>query len=125
MDVWLRGVRGAITVESDTPEAILDATRELLRAMLDANGVDDFEAIAAIFFTTTPDLTATFPAEAARDLGMDMVPLICNTEIPVPNRLPRVVRVMLQLNTRKAQREIRHVYLRDAQRLRPDLTSAQ
>lgn len=125
MDVWLRGVRGAITVEADTPDAILDATRELLRAMLDANGVDDFEAIAAIFFTTTPDLTATFPAEAARDLGMDMVPLICNTEIPVPNRLPRVVRVMLQLNTRKDQRAIRHVYLRDAQRLRPDLTSAQ
>ncbi len=125
MDVWLRGVRGAITVEADTPEAILEATAELLRAMLEANAIDDFEAIAAIFFTTTPDLTATFPAEAARDLGMDMVPLICNTEIPVPNRLPRVVRVMLQLNTRKAQREIRHVYLRDAERLRPDLVSAQ
>lgn len=125
MDVWLRGVRGAITVDADTPDAILEATRELLRAMLDANDVEDHEAIAAIFFTTTPDLTATFPAEAARDLGMDMVPLICNTEIPVPNRLPRVVRVMLQLNTRKGQREIRHVYLRDAQRLRPDLTSAQ
>ena len=125
MDVWLRGVRGAITVEADTPEAILEATAELLRAMLEANEIDDFEAIAAIFFTTTPDLTATFPAEAARDLGMDMVPLICNTEIPVPNRLPRVVRVMLQLNTRKAQREIRHVYLRDAERLRPDLVSAQ
>ena len=123
--LWLRGIRGATTVAADEPEAILAATRELLQEMLARNGIDDFEPIAAIFFTTTPDLSATFPAEAARDLGMTMVPLLCNQEIPVPGRLARVVRVMLQLNTHKGQAEVQHVYLRDAVRLRPDLSSAQ
>ena len=122
---WLRGVRGATTVERDEPEEILEATKELLEQMLSANGVHDFEPIAAIFFTTTPDLKSTFPAEAARRLGMDMVPLICNQEIPVPNRLPRAVRVMLQVNTTKSQREMKHIYLREAVKLRPDLVSAQ
>lgn len=121
----LRGIRGAISVAADEPEAILAATRELLVAMLERNGIDDFEPIAAIFFTTTPDLTATFPAEAARALGMTKVPLLCNQEIPVPGRLPMVVRVMLQLNTNKAQDEIQHVYLGAAAGLRPDLSSAQ
>lgn len=125
MERWLRGIRGATTVDADEPEMILAATRELLREMLDANGIDDYDAIAGIFFTTTPDLISTFPAEAARDLGMDMVPLICNQEIPVPNRLPRAVRVMLQVNTGKRQHEMRHVYLREATSLRPDLVSAQ
>jgi chorismate mutase len=125
MERWLRGVRGAITVERDEPELILEATRELLTAMLEANGIADHETIGAIFFTTTPDLTSTFPAEAARELGMNMVPLICNQEIPVPNRLPRAVRVMMQINTLKRQDEIQHIYLRDARRLRPDLSSAQ
>ena len=123
--LWLRGIRGATTVAADEPEAILAATRELLQEMLARNGIDDFEPIAAIFFTTTPDLNATFPAEAARDLGMSMVPLLCNQEIPVPGRLARVVRVMLQLNTHKRQAEVQHVYLRDAVKLRPDLSSAQ
>lgn len=121
----LRGIRGAISVAADEPEAILAATRELLVAMLERNGIDDFEPIAAIFFTTTPDLTATFPAEAARALGMTKVPLLCNQEIPVPGRLPMVVRVMLQLNTSKTQDEIQHVYLGAAAGLRPDLSSAQ
>ncbi len=122
---WLRGVRGATTVERDEPGLILDATRELLERMLSANGIRDFEPIAAIFFTTTPDLKSTFPAEAARGLGMDMVPLICNQEIPVPDRLPRAVRVMLQVNTTKSQGEMKHIYLREAVKLRPDLVSAQ
>lgn len=121
----LRGIRGATTVERDEPGPVLSATRELLREMLAQNDIDEFEPIAAIFFTTTPDLVSTYPAEAARELGMDMVPLICNQEIPVPGRLPRVVRVMLQLNTAKGQREVRHVYLREATALRPDLVSAQ
>jgi chorismate mutase len=125
MERWLRGIRGATTVDRDEPEAILEATRELLAAMLEGNGIDDFEEIAAIFFTTTPDLVSTFPAEAARELGMDMVPLICNQEIPVPGRLARVGRVMMQVNTRRSQREMRHVYLRGAAALRPDLVSAQ
>ncbi len=122
---WLRGIRGATSVEEDTPTAILKATRELLVAMLEANDIDDFEVIAAIFFTTTPDLTSTFPAEAARDIGMDMVPLICNQEIPVPGRVPRCVRVMMQVNTLRGQNEMRHVYLGAARALRPDLSSAQ
>lgn len=125
MERWLRGIRGAITVGRDEPDEVLAATRELLREMLRVNEVRDFDEIAAIFFTTTPDLVSTYPAEAARDLGMDMVPLICNQEIPVAGRLPRVVRVMMQVNTTRTQREMRHVYLRDAVQLRPDLTSAQ
>lgn len=125
MDVWLRGIRGATTVAEDRPELVLEATRELLSAMLDGNDIDDFDALAAIFFTSTPDLVSAYPAEAARELGMDLVPLICNQEIPVPGRLPRVVRVMMQVNTRRAQHEMRHVYLREAARLRPDLVSAQ
>ncbi len=122
---WLRGVRGATTVAEDVPELVLEATRELLTAMLEANGVVDFDVIASIFFTTTSDLTSTFPAEAARELGMNMVPLLCNQEIPVPGRLKRCVRVMMQVNTRRSQSEMVHVYLREARALRPDLTSAQ
>lgn len=122
---WLRGIRGATTVAEDTPELILEATRELLLELLAANDIDDYEAIASIFFTTTPDLKATFPAEAARAIGMTLVPLICNQEIPVPGRLPRCVRVMMQVNTQKTQAEMVHVYLRDARALRPDLVSAQ
>jgi chorismate mutase len=125
MERWLRGIRGATTVDQDDPGAILEATRELLAAMLEGNDIDDFEVIASIFFTSTPDLVSTFPAEAARELGMDMVPLICNQEIPVPGRLARVVRVMMQVNTERSQREMRHVYLRGAAALRPDLVSAQ
>lgn len=125
MERWLRGIRGATTVERDEPALVLEATRELLTTMLEANGVSDHEVIASIFFTTTPDLVSTFPAEAARELGMDMVPLICNQEIPVPGRLPRAVRVMMQVNTVRRQREMKHVYLRGAAALRPDLVSAQ
>ena len=121
----MRGIRGATTVEQDEPALILAATRELLEAMLRENDIGDFEVIASIFFTTTPDLKSTFPAEAARALGMDLVPLMCNQEIPVPNRLAKAVRVMMQVNTTKTQREMRHIYLREAVRLRPDLVSAQ
>lgn len=121
----LRGVRGATTVDADRAADILSATRELLQALLDANDIRDFEPIASIFFTTTPDLSATFPAEAARELGMKMVPLICNQEIPVPGRLPRCIRVLLQVNTTRSQADMRHIYLREAQSLRPDLVSAQ
>jgi chorismate mutase len=122
---WVRGIRGATTVSDDKAELVLEATEELLREMLSANGIEEFEPIAAIFFTTTPDLRSTFPAEAARRLGMTLVPLLCNQEIPVPNRVPRAIRVMMQVNTRKSQAEMRHIYLRGAKGLRPDLVSAQ
>jgi chorismate mutase len=121
----VRGIRGATTVEEDRADLVLEATRELLVTMLERNGIESFDAIAAIFFTTTPDVRSTFPAEAARALGMTMVPMLCNQEIPVPGRLGMAVRVMLQLNTSKRQDEIRHVYLRGATVLRPDLVSAQ
>lgn len=121
----IRGVRGATTAERDEPELVLEATRELLREMLEQNGITDFGLISAVFFSTTRDLTSTFPAEAARALGMTMVPLMCFSEIDVPGRTPRAIRVMLQFHTDKGQDEIRHVYLREAVALRPDLSSAQ
>lgn len=121
----VRGIRGATNVAADTPAEIVSATRELLTEILRANQLDTFEDIASIYFTTTTDLVATFPAEAAREMGMDQVPLLCASEIAVPNRLQRCIRVLLHVNTEKSQREICHIYLRDAKRLRPDVKSAQ
>lgn len=121
----VRGIRGATSASADTREVILGATRELLNEMLRANGVSDFDDIASILFTTTPDLTATFPAEAARELGMNSVPLLCASEIAVPGRLPRCIRVLMHLNTDKRAGDIVHVYLREARSLRPDMHSAQ
>lgn len=120
-----RGIRGATTVDADTPEQILSATRELLEELLRANSIADFDEIVSAIFTTTTDLTSTFPAEAARKLGMHQVPLLCAQEIPVPASMPRCIRVLLHVNTEKTQSEIVHVYLREAKRLRPDVKSAQ
>ncbi len=122
---WVRGLRGATTVTADEPELILEATRELLVAMLEQNEITDFALISSVFFTATQDLTSTFPAEGARAIGMTSVPLLCFQEIPVPDRLSRCIRVMLLLHTPKAQDAMRHVYLREAKSLRPDLVSAQ
>ena len=113
----VRGVRGATTVEANTVEAVLDATRELLGAMLKANEID-VEYVASAFFTTTPDLNAEFPALAARHLG---VALICAAEISKPGALPMCLRILLHVNTDKANGEIKHIYLRGARVLRPDL----
>ncbi|AEB11910.1 chorismate mutase [Marinithermus hydrothermalis] len=121
----VRGIRGAITVEHDTPEAIHAATRELLKAILEANGIQSYDELAAIIFTVTPDLSSAFPAEAARQLGMHRVPLLSAQEVPVPGALPRVIRILALWNTQTAQDQVRHVYLREAARLRPDLESAQ
>ncbi len=121
----VRGIRGAITVEEDRPEAILEATAELLAKMLEANGIQSYEELAAIIFTVTEDLTSAFPAEAARRLGMHRVPLLSAREVPVPGSLPRVIRVLALWNTDTPQDRVRHVYLREAVRLRPDLESAQ
>lgn len=121
----VRGVRGATTVETDRSDAILTATRELLQEILDRNGIAEFDQIVSAVFTTTPDLTSTFPAEAARALGMQHVPLLCASEIAVPGAMPRCIRVLLHVETPRSPREVVHVYLRDAKRLRPDVTSAQ
>ncbi len=116
-----RGVRGAIQVSENRAEIILAATKELLNAILDANPTLRVEDIASVFFSVTPDLQAAFPAQAARELGWDQVPLMCMCEIPVPNSLPRCVRILLLWNTDLPQSEIHHVYLGGASILRPDL----
>src|SRR5579864_1760156 len=121
----VRGIRGATSVTANSRDAILQATRELLGEMLRANGIDDFDEIVSILFTTTPDLTATYPAEAARELGMHLVPLLCASEIAVPGRLPRCVRVLFHVNSDKPSKEMVHVYLGEAKALRPDMRSAQ
>ncbi len=120
-----RGIRGATTVAADQPELILAATRELLEAILQANAGMTPAEIASAFFTVTDDLRATFPAQAAREMGWSQVPMMCAREIPVPGSLPRVIRVMVHWNTERPQHEIVHVYLREAVKLRPDLVAAQ
>jgi chorismate mutase len=117
-----RGIRGATTAKANTAKAILAATRELLVHIVEANGLSA-DDIASAFFTVTTDLTAAFPAQAARELGWRHVALLDAQEIPVPGSLPRCVRVLIHWNTDRPQAEIRHVYLRGAASLRPDLSA--
>ncbi|HEX5839209.1 MAG TPA: chorismate mutase [Anaerolineales bacterium] len=121
----IRGIRGATTVTTDQPDLILQATRELLEAILAENAGMQSEDVGSAIFTVTDDLVSTFPAQAARQMGWDMVPMLCGREIPVPGSLPRVIRVLVHWNTNVPQKEIVHVYLRDAVKLRPDLVAAQ
>jgi len=121
----VRGIRGATCVDEDSPEQIVSATRELLEQILQSNQIDEFDEIISALFTTTADLTSTFPAEAARELGMHQVPLLCAAEIAVPGGMPHCIRVLLHVNTAKKQKEMVHVYLREAKKLRPDMNSAQ
>ena len=116
-----RGVRGATTVERDDREVILKATRELLGLMIRLNNIDP-QAVASAIFTTTPDLLSAFPATAARQLGWLDVPLMCAHEISVPGSLGQCIRILLHWNTDTPQAEIQHVYLHEAQTLRPDKT---
>ncbi len=120
----VRGVRGATTARANERAAVIDATEELLKAMLARNEIDSAD-LAAVQFTTSPDLIAEFPAVAARErLGWDYVPLLNSHEMSVPHGQPRCIRVLMLWNTEKTQREIRHVYLRDAVSLRKDLAPA-
>jgi len=121
----IRGVRGAITVPADEPDLILQATRELLEAITGANPGMDPEDVASIVFTVTNDLVSTFPAQAARQMGWQLVPMLCGNEIPVPGSLPHVIRVLVHWNTDCTQSQVTHVYLREAVSLRPDLVAAQ
>ena len=120
-----RGIRGATTVPSDEPDLILEATRELLEAILRENESMTPEDVGSAIFTVTEDLASTFPAQAARQMGWGLVPMMCAREIPVPGSLPRVIRVLVHWNTDVPQNEITHVYLREAVKLRPDLVAAQ
>jgi len=121
----VRGIRGATVAAANRAEDILEATRELLQAILQANPTLQPADIGAALFTVTDDLNAAYPAAAARQLGWQHVPLLDGREIPVPGGLPRCIRVMLWWNTDLPQTAIQHVYLREAARLRPDLAKTQ
>ena len=114
-----RAIRGATTTEQNTAEDILEATEELLRTILALNEMtaDD---LVSLFFTTTADLNATFPAVAARSMGLDQVPLMCAHEMNVPGALDKVIRVIIHVNSGMPPSQIQHVYLRRARELRPE-----
>jgi chorismate mutase len=123
MEQRLYALRGAISVGSDDGGEILDATTELMREIMDRNALSPEQVVSCIF-TVTEDLTAEFPAVAARALGFERVPLLCAREIPVPGSLPRVIRVLIHYYADEGH-EARHVYLREAATLRADLQAAQ
>ena len=121
----VRGIRGATCVTEDDPQQIRESTQELIEQILERNGIDDFNDIISAIFTTTGDLRSAFPAEAARHIGMNLVPLLCAQEIPVDGSIPLCIRVLLHVNSDRLPAEIEHVYLGEAQKLRPDMKSAQ
>ena len=112
-----RGIRGATTAQENTDTAIYAATRELLARLIEANQIEE-EQVAAVYFTTSPDLNAGFPAAAARQLGWTNTALMCASEIAVPGSLPRCVRVLILFNTEKQQRDIVNIYLNGTDVLR-------
>ena len=116
----VRAIRGAIQVDTDDRDAILDATAELVTAVMTRNDLTPDDVIS-VLFTVTPDLTAEFPALAARKLGFHAVPLMCAMEIPVAHAMARVVRLMAHVDTDRPRAEIQHVYLRGAVALRRDI----
>ena|SRR5690606_27365565 len=119
--MYVRGIRGAITVKHNEEQEILDHTLELLQAIVNENQIRP-EEIASVMITVTQDLNTAFPAAAIRKLpDWERVPLMCSVEIDVPGGLPRCIRLMVLVNTEKSQDEIIHVYLNEAVRLRPDL----
>jgi chorismate mutase len=122
--MWCRGIRGATTVDSDTVDDILRASKELLQVMIDANGVKP-EDVACAIFTTTSDLDAAFPATAARQLGWTDVPLMCSKEIDVPGSLKGCIRILILYNTEKSADDIVHVYVKGASELRSDLSGTR
>jgi chorismate mutase len=116
----VRAIRGATQVESNTAEAILAATQELITQMLQSNDLTASDVIS-VLFTSSPDLDAAFPAAAARTVGFENTPLICAVEIDVPGALPRTVRVMAHVESARSKDEIAHIYLHGAKSLRRDI----
>lgn len=114
-----RGIRGATTAAANTAEDILEATEELVKVLIQLNDLDPND-IASAIFTTTPDLTAWFPALAAREFGWTEVPMLCTHEMTVPGSLQKAVRVLVHVNTTRSASEMRHVYLKGARQLRPE-----
>jgi chorismate mutase len=123
MSERLHAVRGATRVPSNDVEAILDATEELLRELMSRNDLDAEHMVSCIF-TSTDDLNAQFPAVAARRLGLDHVPLLCNRELDVPGAMRSVIRVMVHYYAPEGHRPV-HTYIGEAQKLRADLHAAQ
>jgi chorismate mutase len=122
-DQRLYALRGAISVERNDPETIVASARELMSELMSRNAIEPRQMVSCIF-TATSDLNAEFPAVAARDLGLDRVPLLCSQEIDVPGALERVIRVLLHYYAENAHKP-QHVYLREARALRQDLEAAQ
>ena len=120
MPTSVRALRGATTFEIDEAEHVSDRVVELVTEMLDRNGVEH-DALISIIFTATDDLTSTFPATAARKIGLGDVPLICARELAIEGAMPQCVRVMMHLETELARTDLRHVYLHEARGLRDDL----
>ncbi|MNO79822.1 Chorismate mutase AroH [compost metagenome] len=121
--MYNRGIRGATSVNQNDEHEIIQATMTLLREIVNRNEIEP-EDICSVWITMTHDLDATFPARAIRELdGWDLVPLMCSVEIPVQGSLPKCIRFLIQVNTEKSQREMKHVYLNEARKLRPDLSS--
>jgi chorismate mutase len=121
--VNVRAARGAIVAPGDTAERVLGATGRLLGALLERNGIEHDDLIS-ILFTVTDDLRSAFPAEAARQMGMGDVPLLCAREIPVDGAMPSVIRVLAHFHTERGLREVVHVYLDGAEKLRDDIDAA-
>jgi chorismate mutase len=122
-DRRLRAIRGAVTVERDEAPCIYAATQQLLSAIAERNGIAATDDIISVI-TVTADLRSAFPALAAREMGWEDVPLLCTMEIPVPGALPRVIRVLVHVESERPRAAIEHVYLGAAQALRPDLRHA-
>ena len=116
----VRAIRGAVQVDANDREAILEGTTELVTEVMERNGLHTDDVISVVF-TGTPDLNAEFPALAARKIGFHDVPLICAAEIAVPGAMPRVVRLMAHIETDRPRSAIQHVYLRGAAALRLDI----
>ncbi|MFA5104105.1 MAG: chorismate mutase [Candidatus Margulisiibacteriota bacterium] len=117
-----RGVRGAITVKKNEKDAIVFATEMMLEKMISVNKIR-VEDIAAVIFSVTPDLTKEFPAIAAREMGWLYTPLMCTNEINIENSLKKCIRVLMIVNSDKSQEKIKHIYLDEAKKLRPDLSA--
>jgi chorismate mutase len=120
MPLSVRAVRGATTVDEDTPQAITERVVTLLRTILERNQLVE-DDIISILFTATEDVVSTFPATAARSMGLGAVPLICARELAVVGSVPRCIRVMLHVTTERDRHDVHHVYLEGAQGLRDDL----
>ncbi len=118
----VRGIRGAITVKNNSSKDVITATIRLLAEMTKSNRIKS-EDIASIIFSATPDLNAEFPARAAREIGLNLVPLLCAVEINVPKSIKKCIRILMHVNTNKKQEEIKHIYLEGAKTLRKEFSS--